>query len=64
MKSEELRDLTTAELKEKLGAFRKELFDLRFQHTSAQLENTQRLPVVRRTIARIMTIMREKESGA
>jgi large subunit ribosomal protein L29 len=64
MKAEEMRDLTTAELQEKLGEFRKELFELRFQHTTAQLENTQRLPVVRRSIARILTILREKESGA
>lgn len=64
MKAAELRALSPAELNEKLGEFRKELFNLRFQHATAQLENTQRLPVVKRSIARILTILKEKEVGA
>jgi large subunit ribosomal protein L29 len=64
MKSKELRELDIHELDEKLFEFRKELFNLRFQHKTAQLENTQRLPFVRRTIARIQTVKREKIVGA
>ncbi len=65
MKAQELRNLSIAELHDKLSDFRQELFNLRFQHTTAQLENTQRIPQVKRTIARILTILREKqmESG-
>jgi large subunit ribosomal protein L29 len=64
MNAKELRELSAAELNEKLGEFRQELFNLRFQHATAQLENTQRLPEVKKTIARILTILREKEVGA
>ena len=64
MKSKELRELSSTELNEKLLEFRKELFNLRFQHKTAQLENTQRLPYVRRTVARIMTVMSEHKVGA
>ena len=64
MKLEELRALSAEELSDKLGEFRQELFNLRFQHTTAQLENTQRIPVVKKTIARIMTLMKEKDAGA
>jgi large subunit ribosomal protein L29 len=65
VKAQELRNLSIAELHDKLSDFRQELFNLRFQHTTAQLENTQRIPQVKRTIARILTILREKqmESG-
>jgi len=61
MESKKLRELSPDELKNKLFEFHKELFNLRFQHKTAQLENTQRLPFVRRAIARIMTIMREQQ---
>lgn len=64
MKVKELKELSVAELNTKLGEFRQELFNLRFQHATAQLENTQRLPEVKKTIARIITIVREKEVGA
>lgn len=64
MKTKELRELSSAELNEKLLEFRKELFNLRFQHKTAQLENTQRLPHVRRTVARILTVMSEQNAGA
>lgn len=65
MKAQELRNLSIAELHDKLSDFRQELFNLRFQHATAQLDNTQRIPQVKRTIARILTILREKqmESG-
>ena len=64
MNTKELRELSPAELGEKLGEFRQELFNLRFQHATAQLENTQRIPDVKRSIARILTILKEKEAGA
>jgi len=64
MKANELKELSVAELNAKLGEFRLELFNLRFQHATAQLENTQRLPEVKKTIARILTILRDKEVGA
>lgn len=64
MKAKELRELDTAQLAEKLDEFNKELFNLRFQHATAQLENTQRISVVKKSIARIQTIQREKELGA
>lgn len=64
MTAKELRELSVSELNEKLGEFRQELFNLRFQHATAQLENTQRIPEVKKIIARILTILREKETGA
>lgn len=64
MKAKELRELDSAALKEKLAEARKELFNLRFQHATAQLENTQRLSVVKKDIAKILTVQREKELGA
>lgn len=60
MKADELRDLSQNDLNEKLQDFRKELFNLRFQHSTAQLENTQRIPEVKRNIARILTVLREQ----
>ncbi|WP_432735576.1 50S ribosomal protein L29 [Maridesulfovibrio sp. FT414] len=64
MKANELRELDSAALNEKLAEARKELFNLRFQHATAQLENTQRLSVVKKDIAKILTVQREKELGA
>jgi large subunit ribosomal protein L29 len=64
MKTKELRELSAAELNEKLTASKKELFTLRFQHSTAQLEKTHRLPEVKKDIARIQTILKEKEAGA
>lgn len=63
MEAKELRGMSQEELKYKLLEFRKELFNLRFQHKTAQLENTQRLPFVRRTVARILTVMQEKQGA-
>ncbi len=58
---EKLRDLSIHELHEKDIELRKELFNLRFQHASHQLENTARLRLVRRDIARVKTIIKEKK---
>lgn len=64
MKANKMRNLQKSELQKKLADYRKELFNLRFQHSTAQLENTQRLPNVRKNIARILTVLREREMEA
>ncbi|MBX6422032.1 50S ribosomal protein L29 [Thermosulfurimonas sp. F29] len=61
MKASELRELSIPELKEKLRELREELFNLRFQKTIHQLENPMRIRQVKRDIARILTVIREKE---
>ena len=59
----DLRDQTRDELVEKLREAKEELFNLRFQVATGQLDNNRRLQTVRRDIARIYTIMRERELG-
>ncbi len=61
MKATELRELSTAELNEKLDDLKKELFNLRFQLAVNQLENTARLKSVKKDIARVKTVLREQE---
>ena len=61
MNTQQLRDLDSGKLQEKLAEFRQELMNLRFQHATAQLENTQRVPLVKKSIARILTILKEKD---
>ncbi|HJU52060.1 MAG TPA: 50S ribosomal protein L29 [Acidimicrobiia bacterium] len=61
MKTAELRELDYAELSDKLAEAKAELFNLRFQLATNQLENTARLRTVRREIARIATLLREQE---
>jgi large subunit ribosomal protein L29 len=61
MKASDLRDLSVDELRGKEKDIREELFNLRFQHATGQLENTSRIPQVRRDLARIKTILGEKE---
>jgi large subunit ribosomal protein L29 len=63
MKTSKIRELSVEKLNEKLANDRQELFNLRFQHATAQLENTQRIRQVRRDIARTETIKRERVSG-
>ena len=60
MKAEDVRAKTESELKDQLVALKKEQFNLRFQKATGQLENTARVRQVRRDIARIQTILREK----
>ena len=60
---EELRNKSEAELQEELVAAKKELFNLRFQNATSQLDNTSRIRDVRRNIARIQTIMVEKANA-
>ena len=61
---EELRAKSASELNEELVAAKKELFNLRFQNATNQLDNTSRIKEVRKTIARIQTIITEKANAA
>ncbi|GAW90902.1 50S ribosomal protein L29 [Calderihabitans maritimus] len=61
MKAKELRDLTTDELLHKVKDLKDELFRLRFQLATGQLDNPMRLRQVRRDIARVKTVLRERE---
>ena len=64
MKPAEIRELSVAELNQKLTDLKAELFNLRFQHAINQLDNPLRLQVVRKDIARVKTVIREKELQA
>ena len=61
MKAKEVRALSDTELEQKLSELKEELFNLRFQLATGQLDNPSRIKMVRRDIARVKTIMREKE---
>ncbi|WP_270508190.1 50S ribosomal protein L29 [Lactobacillus gasseri] len=61
MKAKDIRALTTDQMLEKEKQYKEELFNLRFQQATGQLENTARLRQVRKNIARIKTILTEKE---
>jgi large subunit ribosomal protein L29 len=63
-KTDELRNMETEELETKLDETRQELFNLRFQLVTGQLDNTSRLSDVRRHVARIETLLREREIEA
>lgn len=62
-KSKELKDMTVAELEQQLNDAKKELFNLRVQQVSGQLENPMQVRTVRRSIARIKTIMNQAETA-
>ncbi len=62
-KAHELDDLTNADLESRLREAKEELFNLRFQSATGQLESHGRLRAVKKDIARIYTIMRERELG-
>lgn len=64
MKAKEIRDLSDVELGQRLGSLKEELFNLRFQAATGQLENPARIADVRKTIARVQTIIRERELKA
>ena len=61
MKAKDIRAITTDQMLEKEKQYKEELFNLRFQQATGQLENTARLRQVRKNIARIKTILSEKE---
>lgn len=60
MKAKEINALTTAEMLDKEKQYKEELFNLRFQQATGQLENTARLSQVRKNIARIKTVLRQQ----
>ena len=61
MKASEFKELSVEELNERLGHLKEELFNLRFQHSTGQLENPMRIPQTKRDIARVVTVLKEKE---
>ena len=61
MTVEEIREMSEQELRQSLDDNRQELFNLRFQLATRKTKNHQRIPVVKRDIARIMTVLRERE---
>jgi large subunit ribosomal protein L29 len=63
-KAADLRDIDESELETRLAEAKQEMFNLRFQIVTGQLDNSARIQVVRRDIARILTVLREKEIEA
>ncbi len=63
MKAKALRELSEEELKRKLADLKEELFNLRFQAATGQLDNPMRIRQVRKNFARVKTIIRERELG-
>jgi large subunit ribosomal protein L29 len=63
MKASDIRNLTTAEIEQKISSFKEELFNLRFQLATGQLDNPIRIRDVRKEIARAKTVLRERELG-
>jgi large subunit ribosomal protein L29 len=60
----ELRELNDTELEHRLGEAKEELFNLRFQNATGELDNIARIPQVKRDVARIETLLREREIAA
>ena len=60
MKAQDIREMSEEELQRKAQDLTEECFNLKFQHATGQLENTERLPQVRKDLARVKTILREK----
>ena len=60
MKVNEMRDMSAGELNQKLASLKEELFNLRFQLATGQLENPMRIKEIKKTIARIKTVQREQ----
>ncbi len=63
MKTNEIREMSVEELNVKLNDLKKDLFNLRFQNATNQLENPKRITEVRRDIARVKTVITEKTAG-
>jgi large subunit ribosomal protein L29 len=64
LRAKELRDLTNDQLADRLKDTRQELFNIRFQSATGALENTTRLRLARREIARILTVQNERNANA
>ena len=62
MKAKELREMSVAELEAKFKELKSELFNLRFQHAINQLDNPHKIVDVKKDIARVMTVLRQKEA--
>ena len=63
MKTNELRKLTTEEINKKINENKEELFNLRMKHATGSLENTGRIHVLRKEVARLKTILNERKQG-
>ncbi len=63
MKAKEIREMSSAELETKLKELKNELFNLRFQHAINQLDNPHKISDVKKDIARVMTVLREKKDA-
>jgi len=63
LRARELKELSEEELARKMAETRQELFNLRFQSATGALENSARLRLAKREIARILTVRREREAG-
>ncbi len=63
MKAKEIREMSSEELENKLKELKNELFNLRFQHAINQLDNTHKIADVKKDIARVMTVLREKKDA-
>jgi large subunit ribosomal protein L29 len=61
MKAKEIREMSPVELERKLGDLKKDLFQLRLQHATNQLDNPMRIAAVKKDIARVQTIIRQKQ---
>jgi large subunit ribosomal protein L29 len=64
MRPAELRDMSAEELQEHIKTARRELFGLRFQHATGELDNTASLAIAKRALARALTVARERELEA
>ena len=64
MKASEIREMSAEDMRQKLASLKEELFNLRFQHATGQLENPMRIKEVKKIIARIKTIQTENEKKA
>ena len=62
MKAKELREMSVEQLETKLAELKRELFNLRFQHAINQLDNPHKIGDVKHDIARVMTVLREKNA--
>ncbi len=63
MKAKEIREMSSEELEKKLAELKNELFNLRFQHAINQLDNPHKIADVKKDIARVMTVLREKKDA-
>ena len=63
MKAKEISEMSSEELENKLKELKNELFNLRFQHAINQLDNPHRISDVKKDIARVMTVLREKKDA-